>query len=136
MAREMLGASAAFPALAARVQAQDAATVLHRPGEPAMSSIIPDRAEFIDALRVLRRGHVLVRVHTGSGGCMIDGAPVYRSFDTLMEYGLIREFENPVGFAGVRYYRLSDTGREFADRACTAWRQRPLIERLAVRFAG
>ncbi len=101
-----------------------------------MSSIIPDRAEFIDALRVLRRGHVLVRVHTGSGGCMIDGAPVYRSFDTLLDYGLIAEFENPAGFANVHYYRLTGTGREFAARACDAWRQRPLLERLAVRFAG
>lgn len=101
-----------------------------------MSSIIPDRAEFIDALRVLRRGHMLVRVHGGSGGCMIDGSPVYRTFDTLLGYGLICEIENPAGFAKVRYYRLSATGQEFADRACEAWRRRSLLERLAVRFAG
>ena len=101
-----------------------------------MSSIIPDRAEFVDALRALRRGHVLVRVHGASGGCLIDGAPLYRSFDTLLDYGLVREFENRDGFANVRYFRLTDTGREFAERACQAWRQRPLLERLAVRLAG
>ena len=101
-----------------------------------MPSIIPDRAEFVDALRALRRGHVLVRVHDGSGGCLLDGGPLYRSFDTLLEYRLIGEFDNPQGFAHVRYYRITETGREFAQRACESWQRRPLLERLAVRFAG
>ena len=101
-----------------------------------MPSIIPDRAEFIDALRALRGGHVLVRVHDGSGGCLLDGSPLYRSFSTLLDYRLIDEYDNPAGFANVRYYRITDSGREFARRACESWRRRPLMERLAVRFAG
>lgn len=101
-----------------------------------MTPIIPDRAEFVDALAVLRKGHVLVRVHEGSGGCMIDGSTVYRSFETLKTYGLIREFKNREGFPGVEYYRLTDEGRAFANRACETWRRRPLLERLAVRVAG
>jgi hypothetical protein len=101
-----------------------------------MSSIIPDRAEFVDALRALRNGHVLVRVHGGSGGCLLDGAALYRSFDTLLAYGLICEFDNRAGFAHVQYYRITDSGREFAGRACESWQRRPLLERLAVRFAG
>jgi predicted transcriptional regulator with HTH domain len=101
-----------------------------------MSSIIPDRAEFIDALRALRNGHVLVRVHGGSSGCLLDGATVYRSFQTLLAYGLIRAFDNREGFAHVQYYRITESGREFAERACEWWQRRPLLERLAVRFAG
>lgn len=98
--------------------------------------IIPDRGEFIDALRVLRRGRVLVRVSDISGGCMLDGAPVYSAHRTLIAYGLVREFDNPQGFPGVRYYRLSEPGRAFAERACDNWRRRPLLQRLAVRLAG
>ncbi len=98
--------------------------------------IIPDRGEFIDALRVLRKGRVLVRVSDISGGCMLDGAPLYSAHRTLIDYGLIREFDNPQGFPSVRYYRLSERGRDFADRACENWRRRPLLQRLAVRLAG
>jgi hypothetical protein len=98
--------------------------------------IIPDRGEFIDALRVLRKGRVLVRVSEISGGCTLDGAPLYSAHRTLIAYGLIREFENPQGFPSVRYYRLSERGRDFAERACENWRQRPLLQRLAVRLAG
>jgi hypothetical protein len=100
------------------------------------SSIIPDRGEFIDALRVLRRGHVLVRVSDLSGGCVLDGAPLYTAQRTLLRYELLDEFDNPDGFPGVRYYRLSERGRDFADRACDSWRRRPLLERLAVRLTG
>jgi hypothetical protein len=92
--------------------------------------IIPDRGEFIDALRVLRKGRVLVRVSDISGGCMLDGAPLYSAHRTLIE------FDNPQGFPSVRYYRLSERGRDFADRACENWRQRPLLQRLAVRLSG
>jgi hypothetical protein len=98
--------------------------------------IIPDRGEFIDALRVLRKGRVLVRVSDISGGCRLDGAPLYSAHRTLIAYGLIREFDNPQGFPSVRYYQLSERGRDFADRACENWRQRPLLQRLAVRLAG
>lgn len=102
----------------------------------AQATIIPDRGEFIDALQALRRGRVLVRVSDFSGGCTLDGAPLYSAHRTLLDYGLIREFDNPHGFAAVRYYRLSERGRDFAERACENWRQRPLLQRLAVRLAG
>lgn len=98
--------------------------------------IIADRAEFVDALRALRRGHVLVHVSDQSGGCLLDGGTVYSSFETLRQYDLIDEFDNPDGFANVHYFRITRRGREFADKACAAWRQRPLLERLAMRVAG
>ena len=99
-------------------------------------TIIPNRGEFIDALQALRKGRVMVRVSDISGGCTLDGAPVYSAHRTLIVYGLVREFENPHGFPSVRYYRLSERGRDFAERACENWRQRPLLQRLAVRLAG
>lgn len=104
----------------------------------AMSSrrIIPDRAEFVDALRLLRRGHILVRASSEPGGCLLDGGIVYHSYPTLLQYGLIDEFRNPRGFPHARYYRISERGRDFADRACHAWQQRPLLQRVAVRLTG
>ena len=98
--------------------------------------IIPDRGEFIDVLSALARGHVLVRVSEMSGGCTIDGGVVYRSWEPLARYGLIDEFDNPQGFSSVRYFRLNQRGREFAARACQAWRRRPLLERIATRLVG
>jgi hypothetical protein len=102
----------------------------------AASTIIPDRGEFVDALHRLRRGHVMVKVSDFSGGCMLDGAPVYTAHHALLKYGLVSEFENPQGFASVHYYRLNEHGRAFAERACAQWRQRPLLERLATRLTG
>lgn len=98
--------------------------------------IIPDRGEFVDVLSRLKRGHVMVRTGEGSGNVVVDGGVVWHSFSTLASYGLIDEFENPAGFPCAQYYRLSERGRDFAERACHAWRQRPLLERLAVRFVG
>jgi len=98
--------------------------------------IIPDRAEFIDALRQLRRGRVLVRAADTDARCLLDGCFVYTAYRTLARYRLIDEFENPQGFPNVHYYRLSPRGQEFADRACDTWRRRPLLQRLAVRLTG
>ena len=98
--------------------------------------IIPDRAEFVEALRLLARGHILVRTSESAGGCVLDGGIVYHSYETLVRYGLIDEFDNPHGFANASYYRISDRGRDFADRAWASWRSRPLWQRLAVRLAG
>ena len=100
------------------------------------SPIIADRGEFIDALNRLRRGHVLVQTSEASGGCVLDGGIVYRAHEPLMRYGLIDRFDNPRGFENVRYYKLTPRGQAFAERACRAWRQRPLWQRLAVRLAG
>jgi hypothetical protein len=98
--------------------------------------IIPDRAEFVDALDRLRRGHVLVKVGDSAGSCVLDGGIVWRSYEPLVRYGLIDAYENPEGFRHVRYYRLSARGQTFAEQACRAWRSRPLWQRLAVRLAG
>lgn len=98
--------------------------------------IITHRGEFIDALRLLRHGHVLVRAGHGAFGCVLDGAVMHYSYSTLREYGLIDEFDNPAGFAGLHYYRISERGREFADRACARWRELGVLQRLVVRLVG
>lgn len=95
---------------------------------------IPVLGEFVDALRALQRGHVLVRTSEGAGGCVIDGGIVYHSYPTLLAHGLIDEFHNPHGFKNARYYRLNARGREFADRAWNEWTRRPLWQRLAARL--
>ncbi|WP_425257004.1 hypothetical protein ACPOLB_16000 [Rubrivivax sp. RP6-9] len=102
----------------------------------ATERIIPDRGEFVDALRALRRGRVMVRVSPLAGGCVIDGRPIYHSAPTLLRYGIVQRWDNPDGFDGVEYYRLSPDGDVFAERALETWRHRPLLERLAVRIAG
>lgn len=99
-------------------------------------AIIADRAEFVDVLRLLHKGHVLVQASDCAGGSVVDGAVVYHSTPTLLRYGLIDSFDNPQGFPGVRYYRITSRGREFATRADRAWRSRPIWQRLAVRLTG
>jgi hypothetical protein len=98
--------------------------------------IIANRGEFVDALRALRRGHVLVHASESWGGCSIDGGVVGSAFRTLADYALIDEFENPEGFEHIRYYRLNRRGHEFAARALQDWSRRPLVERLAARLLG
>jgi hypothetical protein len=99
-------------------------------------AIIPDRGEFIDVLGALRRGHVLVHAGDHAGGWVLDGGRVYSSFDPLLRYQLVQEYDNPEGFEHVQYFRLTPHGKAFAERAWAAWRQRPLLERLWVRLAG
>ena len=99
-------------------------------------ALIPDRAEFIDALRQLRRGRVLV--HSDDGGderCVIDGTMLYTAYRPLRDYGLLDELPPPRG-TRVHCFRLSPRGRDFADRAWAAWKRRPWLERLAVRLTG
>lgn len=98
--------------------------------------IIPDRGEFIDVLHALRRGHVLVHAGEFTGGWAVDGGAVYSSHETLVRYGLVQRFENPHGFEHAQYYRLTEQGRDFAERACSAWKRKPLLERMAVRLVG
>lgn len=102
------------------------------PAEP----IIPDRAEFVDVLRLMRRGKVLVRAGDSSHGCLLDGGVVYHSFEPLSRYGLLDEVPVDPKQTAARCYRLSPRGRAFADRACEHWRRQPLLKRLAVRLAG
>jgi hypothetical protein len=99
-------------------------------------TIIANRGEFIDALRALTRGHVLVRACESWGGCSIDGGVVQTAFRPLVDYALVDEYDNPDGFEHVHYYRLNARGRAFAERAVQAWDRRPLIERLAARLLG
>ena len=99
-------------------------------------TIIPDRGEFVDALRLLRKGHVLVYVGDICGGCVLDGGMIYRSHRPLLRYGLIREFDNPNGLPNTSYYRITERGREFTARALAAWRSRPVWQRLAMRLLG
>ncbi len=98
--------------------------------------IIPDRAEFVDVLNSLNRGHVLVRTSSHALGCILDGAFVHHSFPTLAEYDLIAPYDNPFGFPGVEYYRITERGRRFATRAGAHWRSLPIWERLVVRLIG
>lgn len=100
------------------------------------AATIPDRGEFIDVLRALRQGHVLVHAGQHAGGWVLDGGAVYSSYGPLLRYELVQEFENPEGFEHVHYFRLTQRGRDFADRAVVAWRERPLLERLMVRLVG
>lgn len=98
--------------------------------------IILSRGEFIDALAALCRGNVIVLLNDGSDACMLDGARLLWSFPSLIDYGLVAEFENPQGFRGARYYRMTAVGRQFAENALAAWRARPLHERLVIRLFG
>jgi hypothetical protein len=98
--------------------------------------IIPDRAEFIDALQQLRRGRVLVRAADDPERCVLDGTMLYTAFPPLAAYGLLEEVRRPSEHARVHCYRLNERGRDFADRACETWRRRPLLQRLAVRLTG
>jgi hypothetical protein len=102
----------------------------------AADTLIADRAEFVDALQQLLRGHVLVRVSDASWGCQLNGAPLLRSFGTLLRFGLIAEYANPAGFEGVEYYRLTERGRWFGQRALGFWRSLPLWQRAMVRLTG
>lgn len=102
----------------------------------AASPIIADRAEFIDALNELLHGHVLVRVSDASWGCRLNGAPLQRSFGILHRFGLIAEYTNPRGFEGVQYYRVTERGRHFGQRALLTWRSQPLWRRALVRLTG
>jgi len=99
-------------------------------------SSITNRGEFIDALAALSRGSVIVLLGDGSDACLLDGVRLMWSFPELLRHGLIAEFDNPQGFVGARYYRLTATGRQFADDALKAWRARPWLERLVIRLFG
>ncbi len=125
---EMAAEAAAFRTAGTWRTAEDAA--MHRP------PIIANRGEFVDALRALRQGHVLVHASESWGGCSIDGGTVGTAFRTLAEFALIDEFDNPEGFEHIRYYKLNRRGHEFAARALKDWARRPLLERLGARLLG
>lgn len=94
------------------------------------------RAEFIDVMHSLLRGNTLVVADIGSTNAVIDGNIIYHTLPTLTRYDLVEEFDNPVGFRGVTYMKLTVKGRAFAERAVAEWAKKPLLERLALRFIG
>ena len=100
------------------------------PRRPGIVSL----GEFVDCLRHLLRGHVLVRVSDFAGWTSLAGVPVHHSFPALEAHGLIQEFENPAGFVGVHYYRITRTGREFAQAALRCWFMLPLGQRMLLRL--
>jgi hypothetical protein len=98
--------------------------------------VIPDRGEFIDVLAAMRRGCVLVRLSDNFDGCWVGGRNVFWSFEPLEHFGLIERFDNPEGFAQVRYYRLNARGEAFAAEARAVWRRQPLLQRVMARLVG
>jgi hypothetical protein len=98
--------------------------------------IIADRAEFVGVLSRMRLGLTLVRPGDETGPCVLDGALVRHAYTPLADYGLIDEVPQPAHLPHAHCYRLSERGREFADRAWASWRQRPLWQRLVVQLTG
>lgn len=96
--------------------------------------IIQNIGEFVDALHYLAAGKVLVV--SGIGHASLDGNPIYSSTAVLIKYGLVEEFTNPDGFAGLNYFRISSQGRTFASKALQAWNQIGSFRRLLIRLAN
>ena len=94
-------------------------------------TIIADRAEFIDALRQLRRGRVLVRAKDTDSRCLLDGSFAYTAYQPLARYRLIDEFANPQGFPNVHYHRPSPPRRAFDHRARETRPPRPRLHQPA-----
>ncbi len=90
--------------------------------------------EFIDVLRSLLRGNVLVSADLGLECAVIDGNMVYYAFATLLKGGVIAEFKNTDGFENVKYFRLSTRGRWFAVNAVKIWDAKPWYERALLRL--
>ena len=101
-----------------------------------MVTALLNLGEFIDALAALRRGRVVVVMDAEARVCVLDGPPLLWSFRVLDDYGLIAEFDNPDGFPGLRYYRMTGDGLSFSERALAAWQARAWHERLAIRLFG
>jgi hypothetical protein len=103
-------------------------------------TVIADRGEFIDVIRQLRRGRLLVCSDTDPGRALIESGPVYSAHEVLAGYGLLEELPCPHGAAAhaphLHWYRLSARGREFADRAWAEWKRRPLWQRCWLRLVG
>jgi hypothetical protein len=103
-----------------------------------MPSIIVDRAEFVEVLRLLQVGHTLVLLddHAGYKKATIDGMIVYHSVRTLLDYELIHEYENARGFPNTRYFKITVDGGTFATRVIDRWKQLSFIERCMIRWHG
>jgi hypothetical protein len=104
---------------------------------PAALPLIADRGEFIDALARLRRGELLVHsADEADERCLIEGQVLYTSWKPLSDFGLLDELPPQPRQGRIHCFKLSPRGRDFADRACAAWKQRPLGQRLAMRLGA
>lgn len=77
-----------------------------------------------------------MRAGDGALSGVLDGAIAHHSYPTLRDYGLIDEIDNPAGFPGLRYYRISERGRAFADQVRAGCQQLSAMHRLIVRLVG
>lgn len=98
--------------------------------------IIPDRGEFIDVLKHMRRGRLLVRSGSDDPRCAIDGNLYYTALSPLLAYGLLQEVKQDDPGSRIHCYRLNGRGHAFAEKACEQWKRTPLLQRLAMRLAG
>jgi hypothetical protein len=98
--------------------------------------IIPDRGEFIDVLKHMRRGSMLVRAGRDDPRCVLDGSMYYTALPPLLAYGLLQEVKQDDPESRLHCYRLSGRGHAFAEKACAQWKRTPLLQRLAVRLTG
>jgi hypothetical protein len=98
--------------------------------------LIADRGEFIDALKHLQRGAVLVRAAQDDERCAVNGCLYYTVWPPLAHYGLLDEVPSHDPDVRVRCYRLNDRGHAFAERAVAQWRRTPWLRRMLVRVAG
>ena len=69
--------------------------------------IIPDRAEFVDALQLLSRGRVLVQLGDSELGWALDGAPVVLDADAGKQIAILLNGQN--NGAMPAWKQLSDT---------------------------
>ncbi len=123
---------------AARPEESSAESLAGSPPAAAVPQrLIADRGEFIDALARLRRGELLVHsADAGDERCLIEGQVLYTSWKPLSDFGLLHELPRQPRQGRMRCYKLSPRGRDFADRACAAWKRQPLWQRLAMRLGA
>lgn len=97
--------------------------------------MVADRYELFYALKLLRRGYTLARFRE-SPRCAIAGGLLYWSFPDLERYALIQPVENPDGFEGMEYYRITPAGFEFEARLQAWWRGLTPWEKFKLRLLG
>jgi hypothetical protein len=86
------------------------------------------------ALRQLARGHYLVVAGDTSLGVRLEGAPdAVHLVDDFLAGGLVRQIRSE---KGVRWYAITDFGRDTLRRGEAWWATLTAMERLQVRFGG
>ena len=86
------------------------------------------------ALRQLARGHYLIVAGETSLGVRLEGVPdAVHLVDDFLGGGLVREIRAE---QGVRWYAISDFGRDTLRRGEAWWATLTAMERLQVRFGG